>query len=130
MGPLQRHRSEHHEQVADGLRAAGRVGDADELAHHAEPAIDADRATGRIHVAGDQRQQRRLADAVGADERGPLAVADGEADIMQQLDAAGKTPAEVADANRAHGRGTLGSAGGADVTNFGATARRLVEHVA
>ena len=47
-------------------------------------------------LTGDQPQQRRLADAVGADERDPLAVADGEADVAQQLGAARTSPADVA----------------------------------
>ena len=109
MGALQRRRGQRHEQLADGLRsAARRVSDADELAHHPEAAVDADRSARRRRVAGDQRQHGRLAGAVGSDEGGPLAVADGEADVAQQLDAARKSPAEMADANRAHGRATLG----------------------
>ena len=39
-------------------------------------------------VAGDQPQSVRLADPVGADERDAVAVADGEADVAQQLGAA------------------------------------------
>ena len=53
------------------------------------------------------RMQRRLADAVGADERRPVAVADGEADVRQEVGAAGQPPAEVADLDRAHGRTLL-----------------------
>ena len=39
-------------------------------------------------LAADQSQQRGLADPVGADQRDALAVADGEADVAQQLGAA------------------------------------------
>ena len=78
------------------------VGGADELAHHAEPAVDRQRARRRRQVAGDQPHQRRLADAVGADERGPVAVADREADVAQQLDAAREPPPEMTDLDRTH----------------------------
>ena len=60
-------------------------------------------------VARDQAQQRGLAAAVGADEAGPFAVADGEGDAGQQrLGGEGET--EVGEGDRGHAE--LRSAGG------------------
>ena len=127
-GAPQRRRGERHEQLA--RRSAARRA----TRRRCRRAGASRRGGRRSQIVPDRRrrarrrssaQQRRLADAVGADERGPLAVADGEADVAQQLDAAGKSPAEMADLDRAHGRATLRSRGGSVVADFGAAALRL-----
>ena len=69
----------------------------------AEVAVDPDRAGVARLVAGDEAQQRRLADAVGADERHPVAVADVERDVVEQGRPTGAAPGEVADGDGAHG---------------------------
>ena len=68
----------------------------------------------------------RLADAVGADEGGALAVADHEVDVAEQLGAAGEAPVDLADANRAHDRATLRIARGVVHVGFAVRRRALV----
>ena len=120
----QRWRSQRHEQLTSGQWRVGiTAGHADELAHHAETAVHADGALARTQLPGDQAQQRRLADSVGADQRRPLAVADAEADVAQQLVAARPAPADVADLDRAH-HPTLGRVLLAERSCFG-----LAQHV-
>ncbi len=97
-------RGERDEQLARGARRAVHAGAAaDELAHHSDAAVDGEGAGRRGELAGDEPEQRRLADAVGPDEGDPLTVADREADVPEQLPATGKSPADVADLDRAHG---------------------------
>ncbi len=82
-GDLQPFRGDRHQQLVHGGRRV--VGGADELVHHADLAVDADRSLAGGQVAGDQFEQRRLADAVGADDRHPFAVTDPEPDVAEQL---------------------------------------------
>ena len=96
-GVLQTLRCQRHHQVAHGLVVV-----ADQLAHHTQAAVDRDRAAGRCGLAGDQSQQRALADTVGPDQRDPVSVADGEVDIAQQLGATRTSPSHVADLDRSH----------------------------
>ena len=56
----------------------------DELAHEGEVAVDTDRSGVARLVAGDEAQQRRLADAVRTDERHPLTVADMERHVVEE----------------------------------------------
>ncbi len=57
---------------------------ADELAHHAQSARARHDAGVGGEVAGDDAQQGGLARPVGADEGDLLAVADAEADVVEQ----------------------------------------------
>ena len=68
-------------QVADGRRVAHR---AYELAHHAEAAVDGDGAGAAGLVPRDQPDKCGLADAVSADDRDVLTIADAEAHVIEQ----------------------------------------------
>ncbi len=77
---------------------------ADELAHHAQAAGADDGALGRLVVARDQAQQRRLAGPVRAEQRGLRALADPERDVVQQRPAVGQRIAHACEVDMAHGR--------------------------
>jgi hypothetical protein len=100
-----RTRCDRQQQLVHGARRV--VGGADELMHHADLAVDADRSRGGGQVAGDQLEQGRLAGTVGADDGDPVAVAHLEADIAEELVAARQSPGEVADSDRSHERRSL-----------------------
>jgi hypothetical protein len=57
-----------------------------------------------VQIAGDQLEQRRLADTVGADDRHAIAVADPESDVAEQFVATRQLPGELADGDRTHER--------------------------
>ena len=81
-----------------------RVADAsDELAHHPEATAVRHAAGVRGEVPGDQPQQRRLARAVRADERGRDAVADPERDVVKQHPAVRQGVTDMSDLDMAHG---------------------------
>src|SRR5688500_15818747 len=75
---------------------------AHQLVHDAEPAVHRDRAGVAVEVTGDEAQQRRLADPVGAHEGGALAVADPERHVVEEHVAAGSCPGHTAELYRAH----------------------------
>ena len=59
-------------------------------------------------VAGEDPQDGRLADAVRADERDALAVADTKRDVVEQaMSAARALPRQALHFDRAHGEATL-----------------------
>ena len=95
-----RHRQQ---QVGDG-RVLAEPG-ADHLAHHAEPAGAGDRAGVRHQLAGDDPQQRRLAGAVGADQRDLGALADPERHVVEQHPAVGQLVAHSGDVHVTHVEG-------------------------
>jgi hypothetical protein len=70
--------------------------------HEPRPARDVDRAGRRLGEAGQNPQQRRLAGAVGPEQRVDLAVADLHADAAQHL-ALAEAPREAADVDGAGG---------------------------
>src|SRR4029079_16745859 len=94
---LQALRSQRDHQIAKGLLVV-----ADELTHHGQPSVDRDLSRRRRGLTGDQAQQRALAYAVGTDQCDPVAVADGEIDVAQQLGAARTSPSHMADLDRPH----------------------------
>ena len=71
-------------------------GGTDQLVHHTELPVDADRARGWCEFTGDQSQKRGLADTVCSDQRNTITVADSETDVVEQLIAAGQPPLEMA----------------------------------
>ena len=75
-------RRDAEQQVGD-RRVVAEPG-ADHLAHHPEPAGAGHRAGVRRQLAGDDPQQRRLAGAVGADQRDLGALADAERHVVEQ----------------------------------------------
>ena len=92
------------EQLVDrGARAAV----ADELVHDAEGAPDRHCSGVRGLVAADDAQQRRLAGAVRADQRGRGAFADAERDLVQQRPAVGEAVRDCADVDVAHARSCM-----------------------
>ena len=106
-GPHAR-RGQRDEEVTNGRRSVlVAVGRPDQLAHHAEVAVDRQRARRGRQLAGDESHERRLAHTVGTDEGRPIAVADGEVDIGEQVHAAGQPPPEMTDLDRAHERTLL-----------------------
>ncbi len=103
-GDLQLFRRERNHQIASRHRV---VRSSDELAHHPEPAIDRDRAARRRGLAADEPQKGGLADAVRADERNLFAVADAEADIVEQFGAPRTAPTDMAHLDRTHERTSI-----------------------
>ena len=78
--------------------------DADVLRHVGERA-DVGVALDRVEPAGEDPQQRRLADAVGADEADVLAAADLEGDVGEEQVAAGMGVGQVGDDDVRHDAG-------------------------
>ena len=62
----------------------------DQLVHHAETAVDADRALRGGVLADDQPEQRRLADTVRADQGDSVTVADVERDVAKSSSPPGR----------------------------------------
>ena len=89
---------ELEEHLADRARVRA---DADVLRHVGEGA-DVGVALDRLEPAGEDPQQRRLADAVGADEADVLAAADLEGDVGEEQVAAGMRVGEVGDDDVRH----------------------------
>ena len=92
-GGLNPRRRDGKQQVADG--GAVRLRAADELAHHADRAADADCALGCLDVACQHAQQGGLARAVRADDRGGCPVGDLEGRVVEQLPAIRQHVADV-----------------------------------
>ena len=111
---------------------------ADVLGHEADAAADRDLALLGLQLAGQDAQQRALADAVGADERHVVAGRDAERHALEQQVAARVRVGEVRADDVAHlGREPLlragaglarprprGPCGGAVVTSESSSARR------
>jgi hypothetical protein len=70
----------HHDHAAARHRVSG--------TSHEARAVEADLALGGAHQAADRFQQRRLAGAVGADDRHRLALCNGERNLVHRDDAA------------------------------------------
>ena len=98
-GSLQAARREVEQHVADG---ATLLPPTHELTHDAQPAVDVHAALIRGLIAGDDPEQRGLADAVGTHERDVLAVADAEADVAQELHTARCATRHPVHVDRAH----------------------------
>ena len=81
-------RGDAEQQVGDSGVVAERGPDV--LPHHPEPARPGHRSGMWLQVAGDDPQQRRLAGAVGADQRDLGAFADPERHVVQQHSTVGQ----------------------------------------
>ena len=76
---------------------------ADELVHHAESAVDLHAALVGPQVAADDAQQRRLARAVRADERGRAPLGHAEGEVGEQRPPVGEREGDAVDVDEAHG---------------------------
>jgi hypothetical protein len=95
-------------QVLEGARGADRGGDVRPLAGDLV-ALQDDRALGGWQDAGDHVERRRLARAIGTDERHDLAGLDVQVEVVQRRDPA-VALGEAADGqDRLPGRHVLGS---------------------
>ena len=98
------------EQAGDRRRRARRgLPGADELVHHAESAVDLHAALVGAEVAADDAQQRRLARAVRADERGRAPLGHAEGEVGEQRPAVGQREGDAVDVDEAHGCVPFGS---------------------
>ena len=107
-GVAQPRRRRLEQQLAH--RPPGVRADADVLRHVGEGA-DVDVALGRRELAGEDAEQRRLADAVGAHQPDVLPGRDLERDLAEQLVAARVGVREVGDGDVRHGSAPIGADG-------------------
>ena len=96
-------RGDAAQQVGD-RRLVAEAG-ADHLTHHAEPAGAGHDAGVRHQVAGDDPEQRRLARAVGADQRDLDILADAEGHVIEQHPAVRQLVAHSCDVDVSHAEG-------------------------
>jgi hypothetical protein len=83
-------RVRHAEEIGNRLALA----DLHRLVQQAEPSLDDDAARLRPQLAGNQPEQRRLADAVAADKAGPLAP-ELQIEVFEDFPAVGQSPRQA-----------------------------------
>src|SRR4051794_40328418 len=94
---------EREQEIADGRGVRDR---ADELRHVQSAAVDAERALRLLFLTGQDAEQRRLADAVGADQSRARTRVDLEGDVVEEDPAPGQLVRKAVDVDETHARKT------------------------